>query len=254
MNMHNGKPISAHLLKLSVKLADVVLGKSAQWTHPEAPDVPHQQNLPGATYSPWLGDAEFLECYRQIKSNTLVDQYRCYELWELGKQLAQVEGDYLEVGVWRGGTGCLLAQSVRNTRKTVFLADTFAGVVKAGERDTNYTGGEHADASEGAVLDLARRLNLGNVSILKGIFPDDTAHKISGKIALFHCDVDVYGSASDSVKWVLPRLSPGGAIVFDDYGFYGCEGVTRFVNELRQSGEGLFFVHNLNGHALLLKK
>jgi O-methyltransferase len=54
------------------------------------------------------------------------------------------------------------------------------------------------------------------------------------------------------VEWCLPRLSPGSVLVFDDYGFYGCEGVTRFCKELR-SQRGFRFIHNLNGHAIFVK-
>ena len=42
--------------------------------------------------------------------------------------------------------------------------------------------------------------------------------------------------------------------MFDDYGFSGCEGVTKYVNELRESNRDLFFIHNLNGHAILIKQ
>ena len=135
----------------------------------------------------------------------------------------------------------------------MYLADTFTGVVKAGERDTRYVGGEHADTSRQLVEDLLKGFGLENTVILEGIFPDDTAHEVGGKIAMLHCDVDVYQSAKDVVDWVLPRLSQGGVIVFDDYGFTSCEGVTRLVNEYRERPEFMFF-HNLNGHGILYKK
>ena len=46
---------------------------------------------------------------------------------------------------------------------------------------------------------------------------------------------------------------PGGVVVFDDYGFYECEGVAHFVNETATRSD-LLYVHNLNGHALLVKR
>ena len=48
------------------------------------------------------------------------------------------------------------------------------------------------------------------------------------------------------------RLVTGGLIVLDDYGFKGCEGVTRFVNEQRLKPDRLV-LHNLNGHAVAIK-
>ncbi len=44
-----------------------------------------------------------------VRRNTLVDVWRCYELWSLVGELRDVPGAILEVGVWRGGTGALMA-------------------------------------------------------------------------------------------------------------------------------------------------
>ena len=214
---------------------------------------PHRTVTPYATYSPWIGDLDFQAVFNQIKNHTLVDIYRCYELWTLAKQTSDVEGDILEVGVWRGGTGAILAQATKNiSGKKVFLADTFSGVVKAGTNDTRYQGGEHADTSVAIVEELLAGLSLSNTQILQGIFPEESHGRIPGKIAMLHCDVDVYQSSKDIVEWCLPRLSPGSILVFDDFGFAGCEGVTTYCEEFRQV-KGFRFLHNLNGHAVFIK-
>jgi O-methyltransferase len=62
--------------------------------------------------------------------------------------------------------------------------------------------------------------------------------------------VDVYQSAKESTEAVMPRMAPNSLIVYDDYGFVNCGGVTRYVNELRERGHKV--VHNLNGHAIVL--
>ena len=226
-------------------------GESKHWSHERAPEILHSRLMPAATYSPWLADAAFMAAYQRIKKFTLVDIYRCYELWELAKQSARVEGAIVEVGVWRGGTGCLLALAA--PEKTVYLADTFAGVVNAGAHDTRYAGGEHADTSVEMVQGLLDSAGVQNARLLKGMFPGETAAMVEGRVALLHMDVDVYESARATVEWALPRLRPGAAMVFDDYGFFGCEGVTRLVNELRAQLPEFWFVYNLNGHAVLVK-
>ncbi|MBN9343104.1 MAG: class I SAM-dependent methyltransferase [Holosporales bacterium] len=206
---------------------------------------------PYASYSPWLNDTNFQSVYQIVKANTLVDVYRCYELWQTVAQSQHVEGDILEVGVWRGGTGCLIAKQAPN--KTVYLCDTFEGVVKAGENDSGYTGGEHADTSQNIVNKLADTLNVKNISILKGIFPEETGHKIkSKKFSFCHIDVDTYQSARDTFDWVWPKLSTGGIVIFDDYGFYNCAGVTKIVNEERGKPNRIV-LHNLNGHGIIIK-
>jgi len=230
------------------KVRDAALDGSPQ-------DMPHSLVVPYATYSPWRGDAEFVSAYDAIRGHTLVDPYRCYDLWHLVQQVGNTPGEVLEVGVWRGGTGCLLGLAMKRASISaqLNLADTFTGVVKAGESDTRYKGGEHADTSSEAVAALLSRNEIINYRILKGVFPDDTAAQVpEGPIRFCHIDVDVYESAKDIFLWVWPRMPEGGIVVFDDYGFQGCEGVTRFVNELNGRPDAIS-MHNLNGHAVLVK-
>ncbi|MBK7432753.1 MAG: hypothetical protein IPI66_01930 [Chitinophagaceae bacterium] len=44
----------------------------------------------------------------------------------------------------------------------------------------------------------------------------------------------------------------GGVVVFDDYGFHTCTGVTKLVEEYRKHADRVI-IHNLNGHALMIK-
>ena len=212
--------------------------------------------LIGDNYAPWATDQTFLDVYGMVQNHTLVDIFRCHELHDLVRTVATIPGDIIEIGVWRGGTAAILCSAARRWKpaSTVWLCDTFSGVVKAGALDSGYIGGEHADTGVTLVEDLLGRTGVTNWKILKGIFPEDTSHAITfEKIALCHIDVDVYQSATDIVSWVLPRMSSGGIIVFDDYGFSSCKGITRLVNELRDDGNWLF-VHNINKHALLIRR
>jgi O-methyltransferase len=217
--------------------------------------VSHSIVIPEATYSPWIDDADFLAAYESTRHNTLVDLYRSYELWSLVRETSHLGGDILEVGVWRGGTGSLMAAQTKRLElaSTVFLCDTFKGVVKAGNRDSVYRGGEHADTSMDTVLQLQSKMGLSNVKLLEGIFPDATGEQVKDRqFSLCHIDVDVYESAKHVAEWVWPRLIRGGVIVYDDYGFLTCEGVTSLVNE-RHQGPGALTLHNLNGHAVVVK-
>jgi hypothetical protein len=67
-----------------------------------------------------------------------------------------------------------------------------------------------------------------------------------------HIDVDVYESAKGVVEWLWHRLKVGGIIVFDDFGFNTCNGVTKFVNEQKLLDDRVV-IHNLNGHAVMVK-
>jgi O-methyltransferase len=216
----------------------------------------HAMAYPISTYAPWQSDAEFQRAYRAVKGNTLVDVWRCYELWSLLGELIEIPGALLEVGVWRGGSGALMASRTAGLgiADSVVLCDTWEGVVKTGPLDIYYHDGKHDDTSRETVEALVRKLALTNVELLQGVFPDDTGSNISDRMfRLIHIDVDVYQSAHDVFNWGWPRLSVGGVVVFDDYGCPATPGVTEFVDEQRGSDDRLL-LHNLNGHAIVVKR
>jgi O-methyltransferase len=215
----------------------------------------HYDNGPFHSFppdAPWLTDHKFSETYKAVRNNTLVDRARCFSHYQLVQQAMKVPGDILEVGVWRGGTAAVLAQTASD--RTVYLADTFKGVVKASDWEV-YEGGEYADTSSELVINFFKDLHLDNYKILEGVFPEETGHEIEGEtLAYVHIDVDVYLSAKDAFNFVWDKLSPGGLVVFDDYGFIShCPGVYRFVNEIKDDADKVF-VHNLNGQAYIIKR
>jgi O-methyltransferase len=218
-------------------------------------DIKHSFLTPWATYSPWINDKDFQALFEQIKKHTLVDLYRCYQLWAyLAEASKSGKGDILEVGVWRGGTSALLATRANklDLDAITYIADTFEGVVKAGDQDTNYKGKEHSDTNEQIVTSLLKKVGAENYEILKGVFPDSLKKDISSSFIFCHIDVDTFESARDVFNWVFPRLNVRGVVVFDDYGFYNCTGVTRYVNELKKRSD-LIFHYNLSGQAVIIK-
>lgn len=219
-------------------------------------DSPYGAIIAGATYSPWAADEVFQSTLKEIESATLVDLYRNYELWSLVEQTWNLPGALLEVGVWRGGTGALIARraELSGIVDPVYLCDTFTGVVKATKKDWFYRGGEHRDASRADVEDLVyRRMNLKNVRIVEGVFPESAPAELgSAQFRFCHIDVDVYRSASDILEWLWDRLVVGGIVVYDDYGFPRTSGITKHVDEQRGL-PGRLVIYNLNGHAILIK-
>src|SRR5213076_2286758 len=53
--------------------------------------APYAPVQPTATYSPWNNDRAFQATFAAIKAYTLVDNYRCFELWKLVEQAAKLE-------------------------------------------------------------------------------------------------------------------------------------------------------------------
>ena len=220
-------------------------------------EVAYNKIESNAKYSPWLLDREFSNVYNLINKYTLIDEYRLYELYSLLRQCSKIDGDIIEIGVWRGGSAGLLGRcrDLNCPDKDLILCDTFSGVVKASSHDSYYTGGEHADTDILTVKSVLNIVGTQNVNLLVGIFPEETAGYLpeKQKFSFAHIDVDVYESAKDSFDYIFPRLTAGGFIVFDDYGFSTCDGVTKFCNELSLRDD-IIFIYNLNGHAVLIKR
>jgi len=216
----------------------------------------HSTLISTATYSPWLTDRDYAAVAARVQDNTLLDEMRLYELWQLAAQVSHLQGDAIEIGCWRGGAGCLIASRARLDAQgaTMFLCDTFTGVVKAGGQDSVYVGGEHADADAATVRRLVDAMGLTNVELLIGIFPDDTGAQVADRRFRFaHIDVDVFEGARDSFTWLFPRLCVGAIVVFDDYGSSTTDGIRTFIDQLHGHPD-LAVVRNLNGQAVVIKR
>jgi O-methyltransferase len=250
--------------KIIGKLLDILgydhqISKKSAYVKKASNDFQYSQIKTTSSYSPWLGDRPFLDIYGAVWSSTLVDIYRCYEIWSLVEEASKLPGKaaFLEVGVWRGGTSAIIAKKLKTlgSDELLYAADTFTGVVKSTKKDSSYSDGEHKDTNIETVKEMLQaNLRLDNIRILQGIFPEDTQQLIpeGTRFRFCHIDVDVYKSSEDIVNWIWDRLLPGGIILFDDYGFITCDGITQFVNEQRKLKDRLF-IYNLNGHAILVK-
>lgn len=207
-------------------------------------------------HTPWKTNIEFYNLYSKIKDHSLCTIERLYELWTLVEQIKNLDGHIIEIGTWKGGSGAIIASQLKkyNPNNTVYLCDTFDGVVKTGKKDTVYKDGARK-ASKETVHHLLQRLNLSNTKVLAGIFPEETSHNIDQNdlFKLCHIDVDVYQSAKDIMDWVWPKIIVGGIVIFDDYGDTNCDGIITFVNEEKNKTDRLF-IHNTNGHAIFIKK
>lgn len=197
----------------------------------------------------------FEESYDKIRRHdfpefSLVTKPRCKELWNTVESVKNLKGNFIEIGVWRGGTAALILQQIINLNLSdkLFLCDTFKGVVKAGKEDLYYKNGEHSDCSTfyiDQLFSLYFKFSKDKYSILEGIFPEETGKYIENeKFKFIHLDVDVYQSTKDSFDYLLPKLVKDGIIIIDDYEWKNCTGITKFVNELIEQKRNDIEIYN----------
>ncbi len=214
--------------KLLMKLAGLALHAPGPVPRKdtEVPDLAFYRPL----FSPWLGYRDFKHIYLPARHYTLVSPDRCYQLYSLLQQAARVPGDVWECGVYRGGTAMMFAAVLEKlglSHKTLHLFDSFAGMPETDEHDWHQAGDFHDTSLEG----VSSRIPQKNVAFHAGFIPDTFAGMEDSKICLAHIDVDLYRAVKDSTEFVYPRVSPGGFIVYDDYGFITCPGSRRAVDE-----------------------
>jgi O-methyltransferase len=185
-------------------------------------------------FSPWLGHGDFERYYALAAPRTLVSRDRCYQLYALLRHSLAVPGDVWECGVYRGGTAAMLAAILadhdRGQRRRLHLFDTFVGMPETDATRDLHHAGDFQDTSAESV-----RRAIGHESIVvlhPGVIPATFAGLEQARIALAHVDVDIYQLVVNCSDFIYPRLSIGGALVFDDYGFPSCPGARSAVDEL----------------------
>jgi O-methyltransferase len=191
--------------------------------------------IPDATlyrprFSPWLAP-DFARYYALAAPRSLVTADRCYVLHTLLKQALTLEGDIVECGVYRGGTAAMMAKMIIESGKgkKLFLFDTFSGIPKTDADRDLHQEGDFADTSLNQVEAF---VSAPRVAVFrKGFIPDTFVGLETIHIAFAHVDVDIYQSIIDSIEFIWPRLTSGGFVVFDDYGFASCPGARQAVDE-----------------------
>ncbi len=206
-------------------------------------------------FSPWKGWGEFAAYLRAAVPHSAIAPERLYVLYTLAQQALQVEGDFVECGVWKGGSAILLSRLLHDgadgTGRRLYLFDTFRGMPRTDPRfDSYYKGGEFADTDTEAVR---ARLPFPSVAAFRpGLIPDTFAGLEALRIAFAHIDVDIYPSVKACCEFVYPRLSVGGVMIFDDYAWSTCPGARAAVDEYFASRPVKPLVLQ-NGQALLFK-
>lgn len=159
--------------------------------------------------------------------------------WHLVSRI-DVEGDYLEFGVFRGQTFRNAMWAAKKTfatspmkafRGRFFAFDSFEGLpdTECMKEKTNiYRPGEFSASRQTFETTIAKTRNLFPVEVTEGWFdktltPETAASLKIEKIAFANVDCDLYESTVPVLKFITPYLQTGTVIYFDDwYSIKGC--------------------------------
>ncbi len=183
------------------------------------------------TFQPWRGDRHFCPIYDKITGRSLVSRERAWILYSLARNALNIEGDFVECGVYRGGTARLLRRVLdeKPAGRRLHLFDTFLGMPDTDRQRDKHKAHDFADTSLDAVSAFVGRAS--HICYHPGRIPETFRNAQESHFAFSHIDVDIYRSVLDCCLFIYPRTPPGGIIIFDDYGFASCPGARQAVDE-----------------------
>lgn len=207
-------------------------------------------NLYQPYYSPWLDDTgDFRRFYDAGNSRSLVSMDRCWSVYCFLQQALHIEGEVWELGVYRGGLSAMMGWLLDKHRsnKTLRLFDTFAGMPATLPIDEHQEG-QFADVVMEEIYELIRYRGM---RLHKGMIQDTVPRNLE-PIAFAHIDMDIYTSTKFALEAIWDRVSIGGILVFDDYGFPQCVGCRTAVDEFFAGKPSVPLVLG-NGQAIVFK-
>lgn len=160
-----------------------------------------------------------------------------------------IPGDFVECGVWRGGSAMAAAFSFLrhgSIDRKLYLFDTFEGMSSPAEIDREIATGEAASTLLATTnrdslvwafspIDNVRRNVLSTTYpaeqfvFAKGRVEDTIPDAAPDVISILRLDTDWYESTRHELEHLFPLLSVGGVLIIDDYGHWA--GAKKAVNE-----------------------
>jgi O-methyltransferase len=169
----------------------------------------------------FLDDKKFAEvCERNARN----DQERSLQLrlntlvWAALEAL-RVPGDFVECGVWRGFCSAAIADYLDfdHVLKQFYLYDTFEGIPPQYDSEHHDAPAFHEAGLYESVIERFSRYP--NVRVVRGVIPDTFVQAVPDQIAFLHLDLNSSMAEIAALEVLFDRVSPGGLVVFDDYGW-----------------------------------
>jgi O-methyltransferase len=175
----------------------------------------------------------------------------------------QIPGDFVETGVWRGGSCIFVKALFRHYGagdRVVWCCDSFAGLPTPTSQDlsidpvSDFSDRTFMVASQDQVALNFKRFGLldQNVRFVKGWFSETLPTAPIDKIAVLRMDGDLYESTMDALTNLYHKISVGGFVIVDDYRSWpGCR---KAVDEFRKQQEITSALQNIDAHAVFWRR
>lgn len=197
-------------------------------------------------------DEQVISIIEQVKPFTMTSPERIAALCHAVDHIERhkIPGDIVECGVWKGGSmmaAALRLQQLKNTTRRLWLYDTYEGMTEPTRLDIDFAGRDASKmlASEDRndpksiwcysqleqVKSALHATGYGQelFQFVVGPVEETIPSQAPDSISLLRLDTDWYESTRHELVHFMPRLSPGGVLIIDDYGHWA--GCRRAVDE-----------------------
>lgn len=211
---------------------------------------------------------EFAESIGQPDLFSFVDQFGLYAgvntigtklaVYEIMKKVIDVPGNIAEFGSWKGGNLLFMAKVLQllqpNTIKRLYAFEGFEGLQVFDEKD-GLNPDEWSGEYQGDEAVLRKAIDLYQMNEWVHIVKGDAMETIDAiekehpymMLSMAYIDFDLYKPCKRALEWVAPRLSTGGAIVFDEAlsPLWPGEGLAM-LEFLQDVSNGHYTMHNIS--------
>lgn len=178
----------------------------------------------------WIQNRDFNEYLALFGETQQMDTHRRWMLYQLLRLVSTVEGDTAECGVYRGCGSWLILLEAKRAGRMHHIFDSFEGLSAPMREDGSHWKKGDLSAPETAVTQNLSAFE-GCFQLHRGWIPACFPEVGDRKFSFVHIDVDLKAPTLESMRFFYPRLSKGGVLVCDDYGFASCPGATRTIDE-----------------------
>jgi O-methyltransferase len=204
---------------------------------------------------------------QDLKGTSLVE---ALNIVESIMSIINLEGDICEFGVAQGKTSKLMAYLIKDTKKRLYLFDSFKGLPKPSKEDVlkddifklgsmkSYEGKMSHNKLKVISELQSIKFNLDRVEINEGFFNQNNINtfKIPDIISFAYIDFDFYQPTYDVLITIQKRLISGSILIVDDYDFFST-GAKTAVDEWHKINNQFFdlkIVKTLNSSFAIIKK
>ncbi|OEU50024.1 MAG: hypothetical protein BA861_00210 [Desulfobacterales bacterium S3730MH5] len=177
----------------------------------------------------FLHDDDFIRYYESFEGTENYHSLdRKYALDQLMKLAVSLEGDTAECGAYKGASSFLICRRIAGQQKKHHVFDSFEGLSVPRPEDGSYWGKGNLATSEALIRENLKEFDF--VVYHKGWIPEKFQEVSVMEFCFVHLDVDLFQPTLASLRFFYERLSPGGIIVCDDYGFITCPGARKAMD------------------------